>query len=247
MSNVRVQIRFRNDLLQRLMDELPIPMYKFAEETGISYMWIMKVKALTGSPYTSRQDEKIFSKNAEKISTYFRVPPEVLFPEDIYKIKWPSLLEKQFPVERISALMQSEDQRRRALMPHESAEENERNKLIISMLGTLTPREERVIRMRFGFDDDTPHPYEEIGQDFEVSRNRIMQIANKALRKLRHKSRLGVLNPNIPMQVKKKRAAEFRRKCEANARASERTIKEQKRKDLEWEEATSHGKNPWRG
>ena len=58
-----------------------------------------------------------------------------------------------------------------------------------SVLRTLTPREERVIKMRFGVGDGSEHTLEEVGQSFAVTRERIRQIEAKALRKLRHPSR----------------------------------------------------------
>ena len=57
------------------------------------------------------------------------------------------------------------------------------------VLSTLTPREEKVIRLRFGLDDGRPRTLEEVGDVFEVTRERIRQIEAKALRKLRHPSR----------------------------------------------------------
>ena len=57
------------------------------------------------------------------------------------------------------------------------------------VLRTLTPREEKVIKMRFGLDDGSEHTLEEVGQSFAVTRERIRQIEAKALRKLRHPSR----------------------------------------------------------
>jgi RNA polymerase primary sigma factor len=57
------------------------------------------------------------------------------------------------------------------------------------VLATLTPREERVLRLRFGIGQNQDHTLEEVGQDFEVTRERIRQIEAKALRKLRHPSR----------------------------------------------------------
>ena len=57
------------------------------------------------------------------------------------------------------------------------------------VLATLTPREERVLRLRFGIGEKSDHTLEEVGQDFEVTRERIRQIEAKALRKLRHPSR----------------------------------------------------------
>ncbi len=58
-----------------------------------------------------------------------------------------------------------------------------------SVLKTLTPREEQIIKMRFGVGDGSEHTLEEVGQRFAVTRERIRQIEAKALRKLRHPSR----------------------------------------------------------
>ncbi len=57
------------------------------------------------------------------------------------------------------------------------------------VLGTLTPREEKVLRLRFGLEDGRPRTLEEVGKEFDVTRERIRQIEAKALRKLRHPSR----------------------------------------------------------
>jgi RNA polymerase primary sigma factor len=62
-----------------------------------------------------------------------------------------------------------------------------------SLLKTLSPREERIIKMRFGLEDGSEHTLEEVGQSFAVTRERIRQIEAKALRKLRHPSRSGKL------------------------------------------------------
>jgi RNA polymerase primary sigma factor len=57
------------------------------------------------------------------------------------------------------------------------------------VLATLTPREEKVLRMRFGIGEKSEHTLEEVGQDFSVTRERIRQLEAHALRKLRHASR----------------------------------------------------------
>ncbi len=65
------------------------------------------------------------------------------------------------------------------------------------VLATLTPREEKVLRMRFGIGEKSDHTLEEVGQDFYVTRERIRQIEAKALRKLRHPSRAKLLKAFI--------------------------------------------------
>ena len=60
---------------------------------------------------------------------------------------------------------------------------------LTEVLDTLTPREEKVLRLRFGLDDGRARTLEEVGREFEVTRERIRQIEAKALRKLRHPSR----------------------------------------------------------
>lgn len=64
-------------------------------------------------------------------------------------------------------------------------------------LSTLTPREEKVLRMRFGIGEKGDHTLEEVGRDFDVTRERIRQIEAKSLRKLRHPSRAKLLKPFI--------------------------------------------------
>jgi len=65
------------------------------------------------------------------------------------------------------------------------------------LLATLTPRQERVLRLRFGIDESADHTLEEVGQDFGVTRERIRQVEAKALRKLRHPARAKRLSPFV--------------------------------------------------
>jgi RNA polymerase primary sigma factor len=78
---------------------------------------------------------------------------------------------------------------KKAISPLEAAIRYDLQRQINSSLETLTPREEKVLRKRFGIGESTDHTLEEVGQDFEVTRERIRQIEAKALRKLRHPSR----------------------------------------------------------
>ena len=77
----------------------------------------------------------------------------------------------------------------KALAPLEQAIKSNLGEATTKILSTLTPREERVLRMRFGVGMNTDHTLEEVGLQFSVTRERIRQIEAKALRKLKHPSR----------------------------------------------------------
>jgi RNA polymerase primary sigma factor len=75
------------------------------------------------------------------------------------------------------------------LSPSDSADQEGMSETVREMLNTLTPREAKVLRMRFGLSMNTDHTLEDVGKQFDVTRERIRQIEAKALRKLRHPSR----------------------------------------------------------
>ncbi len=76
-----------------------------------------------------------------------------------------------------------------AQAPSDMVETSMLKEQLIGVLDTLTPREEKVLRLRYGIDDGRPRTLEEVGKEFNVTRERIRQIEAKALRKLRHPSR----------------------------------------------------------
>jgi len=78
---------------------------------------------------------------------------------------------------------------KKSTSPLEAVINRDLREKIHKMLNTLSPKEERILRMRFGLGDDPPHTLEEVGQIFGVSRERIRQIEAQALRKLKHPSR----------------------------------------------------------
>ena len=73
--------------------------------------------------------------------------------------------------------------------PMEVATQNLLKEQLMAVIDTLTPREQKVIRLRYGLDDCHPRTLEEVGKEFNVTRERIRQIEAKALRKLRHPNR----------------------------------------------------------
>ena len=74
-------------------------------------------------------------------------------------------------------------------VPAEAAASTLLKEQLVEVLGTLTEREQKVLRLRFGMDDGRARTLEEVGKEFNVTRERIRQIEAKALRKLRHPSR----------------------------------------------------------
>ena len=77
----------------------------------------------------------------------------------------------------------------KAPSPSDRAEAKMLKEELLKVLDTLTPRENEVIRKRYGLDDSRPKTLEEVGREFNVTRERIRQIEAKALRKLRHPNR----------------------------------------------------------
>jgi RNA polymerase primary sigma factor len=80
-----------------------------------------------------------------------------------------------------------------AILPIDAAIQSNLRETTTRVLASLTPREERVLRMRFGIGMNNDHTLEEVGQQFSVTRERIRQIEAKALRKLKHPSRSRIL------------------------------------------------------
>ena len=87
-----------------------------------------------------------------------------------------------------------------AVLPIDAAIQSNLRETTTRVLATLTPREERVLRMRFGIGMNTDHTLEEVGQQFSVTRERIRQIEAKALRKLKHPVALAQA-PQLPRQL----------------------------------------------
>jgi len=124
---------------------------------------------------------------AEEISKEMDMPVDKV--EEILKIA-------QEPVSLETPIGEEEDshlgdfiQDEAASEPAEAASYNLLREQLTDVLKTLTPREESVLRMRFGLGDGRPLTLEEVGREFKVTRERIRQIESKALRKLRHPSR----------------------------------------------------------
>ena len=125
--------------------------------------------------------------SAEEIAAEMNIPVEKV--RDILKIA-------QEPVSLETPIGEEEDSHLGDFIPDEDASEPSEaasfsllKEQLRSVLATLTPREEKVLRLRFGIEDGRTRTLEEVGKEFNVTRERIRQIEAKALRKLRHPSR----------------------------------------------------------
>ncbi|MGE4352789.1 MAG: RNA polymerase sigma factor RpoD [Oscillospiraceae bacterium] len=125
--------------------------------------------------------------SAEDIAKVMSMPPDKV--RDILKIA-------QEPVSLETPIGEEEDSHLGDFIPDEDASEPAEaasftllKEQLMNVLSTLTPREEKVLRLRFGIEDGRTRTLEEVGKEFNVTRERIRQIEAKALRKLRHPSR----------------------------------------------------------
>jgi RNA polymerase primary sigma factor len=125
--------------------------------------------------------------NAEEIAKHMEIPVSKV--RKVLKVV-------QEPISLDTPIGEDEDSRlgdfiedRKVVSPAEAIINRNLKEQTETLLKTLTPREEKVIKMRFGLVDGNEHTLEEVGQMFAVTRERIRQIEAKALRKLRHPSR----------------------------------------------------------
>ena len=128
----------------------------------------------------------------EEISEVLDIPVEKI--KNIMSIsKEPVSLDKPIGHDSEDSILGDFIEDRTIISPERLAERSLLKKQVDEVLKTLTPREERVIRLRFGIDDGYHRTLEEVGNIFQVTRERIRQIEEKALKKLRHPSRAAVL------------------------------------------------------
>jgi len=126
----------------------------------------------------------------EEIASKLKVPVKKV--EDVFRaIQDPIAL--QTPVGDEDTELEDFIGDKNSLSPYSDAEKKEISGYIQKVLGTLTPKEEKVIRMRFGIGVDRDHTLEEVGRHLFITRERVRQIEAKALRKLKHPSRLRAL------------------------------------------------------
>lgn len=135
-----------------------------------------------GGGWRSKDRVRVWSSVAMKIADAFDVTPEWLWPEEVQAVAG-GKKSLRVGADEAMALMGAAPQSPELVTASHDLRLETRK-----VLSTLTPREEKVLRMRFGIGEKSDHTYEEIAKDFEVTRERIHQIEQGALRKLRRPS-----------------------------------------------------------
>ena len=181
----RVEVRVRNNLILKAMEENGIStIAELCRRASVSQSRLGEVVNLKRSPL-NRHGE--WQPVVLKVAGALKRLPEELFTREQQELEVPSnrgSFEVSF--EEVRGLIAS---RVGGHTPEAIAQSRELRTAIEKVLGTLTPREERIIRLRFGLGGEEEHTLEEVGKEFGVSRERIRDIEARALLKLKHPSR----------------------------------------------------------
>jgi DNA-binding CsgD family transcriptional regulator len=185
VNDLLVQSRFKNRILFDVMAGRPVR--EIAAASGVHEHTIYALLSLSLSPVVK---DGTYRTGAQKLAEFFRMLPEDLFPASLYALNLPRVVEREYSSEVILKRLSC---REALALPapdgFKTIEEEERATMIRKLLKTLTPREEKVIRMRFGMDEDSEQSLRAVGDSLLCSPERIRQVEAKALRKLRHPSR----------------------------------------------------------
>jgi len=190
-QDLLVQARFRNAILwEKMTGRTAAEVCR--EISGVNQSEFGELLNLKRSPMTKRGN---YSLHAQRIADYFKMLPEDLFPTSLYALTLPATLERTYSSEAV--LLSLECREARLLQDENDLNEklnlDELQQQIKEVLSTLSPRKEAILKMRFGIDGDREHTLEEVGEAFNICKDRVRQIEASALRNLQHPSRSGKL------------------------------------------------------
>ena len=204
-ANLRLELRAKNAPLWHLIFDSGETVASFCRKFGLRQTEVGQLLNLRASPYRKRSGRGQAQQTAEPTRLAERLAliagwlVEDLFPPDLYALDLVRPLIAEVPVSAIRRLGAA---RHLALPPtqDDGLVRAELQKAFAILLDTLTPREAKVIRLRYGFDDEGPVSPAEIGRRFGVCAARIYQIEATALRKLRHPARTRRLRRIAPVK-----------------------------------------------
>lgn len=180
MKDFSVEVRIRNNQLRQRRLELGMTQEQIAAAVGISKGRYNELEAMRESPLGKRG----WSEAALALARFHVVPVEELFPD---AARQPGVTRRQYQVDAgdIPRLIEAAHAEA-PLLPSEAVEHVERHELLSQAMSTLSSREQRILRQRFGFDGGEPMTLAEIARKDGVAVTRIHAVEQKALRKLRH-------------------------------------------------------------
>ncbi|MEK7124412.1 MAG: sigma-70 family RNA polymerase sigma factor [Patescibacteria group bacterium] len=199
-KDVRLEMKIKNNILWkeihkkfRSVSEL----CRANESLGLNQGDVGKLLALKVLPFFYRRVEKnsktlerVYRKSCVVLEKALGLPAEVLFPEELYQRFVGTETSKAIEMSSFSALPAPEKQKLLFLpapepSPISGAEMNELRERIDSLLLKLTPRQRKIIKLRFGFEGDHFYTYKELGSMFGISKNRVRDIEHSVIRKIR--------------------------------------------------------------
>lgn len=191
---IAVKVRVKHGLIYGYMREHGLTWLEMTKKIGIStatFSKILHFKWVPGKYYQNK-------KTAEKLCNFFQCDLEDILPNELAQqiknnLEIAKLMQEgQTVYKEVDIEYLSYDEVSQGLLVYDPRPEFEKidlRKNLERVLKTLTPREEKVIKMRFGIGDENEYTLEEVGTELGVTRQRIIEIEAKAIRKIKHPSR----------------------------------------------------------
>ena len=184
-----VVIKLRNNHLVAFRESMGWSVAQAAEKMGVSYVTYVEYENLRRSPLSYKYPGK-WKKSALRVAEYFQVSPDEIWPEAIQRVKQRCI---QLKLDGPQALALAGVEMKQLPAPDEFVEAAEMKTFVHAALDKLTPRERSILERRFGLTGKGPHTLEELSEADEVTRERIRQLENRAMWKIRHGTRAPVL------------------------------------------------------
>ncbi len=185
-DTLRIEARLRNNILWHAIYDMWPSVAAFCRESGFGQDTVGRLLNLTESPLRANKEE--YREVPKRLAAYLGFSCDELYPIELYSFEQVKVaLEvptKQLTFGLGAPLLLTEPENLEDVVTA-----NDLRGKLDHALRTLTPREEKVLRMRFGLDEDEPMTREQVAEDFDISPKRVRQIEAKALRKLRQPSR----------------------------------------------------------
>lgn len=188
IKDLRISVRLHNNQLRQRREQLGLSGPKFCELHGIPYQTYVRLESMSLSPLTSgvgafgRPTPITWTSTALRIAKAHNIEPDVLWPESVRAIENREA-EIRVNAEEVAALLSSPE----ALTPDRLLAEGEKMAELEAALGSLGKREQNLIRRRYGLDgtnEGAGETLEEAAQRMSLSRERVRQIEQRALRQL---------------------------------------------------------------